>query len=1678
MAIVKNIDYFYDLSGANVTNLVTVDGESISPVLGINANTSNVFRIRVITPLDTTLTKDISFLLNNGRTVTKSDINNGGTLSVTYQGLTDDWNVYYYDLTETVLGLVALLTSSPFDYSMRFREENTLYIGAYDTSAELPLIADDPTLVDGNYATVGTTTFTSYEYDADLDSWSDLGFTKDPYVQTIPTENVRLDVYYTPQSTSVDIEQSEVDIIRQWLQDLENEIDTILVALKQQDVDGNFEPTNDDAWSSDKRVYQYLANVYNTLGLDFTIGALTADSVSTPLFTLENDNGNVVATVGDDGVVNFAYPSGVNYEQGENLYVRVKASVPITDGDVVQFDQSVGASGKIEGKPAVQSEINIEPRLILGMATEDIAQNDIGRINFYGAVSSLDTSAYSEKDLIYFDSEGSTPGAITNVEPTAPYVQVLIGAVKVSNPSNGQISVRPDFGRKVGQLHDVSNTSKEENDILIVNANDVYVNYSIDNIKLLKNGWKIDVVNDVSTFEFNPTTKIFTLELDTDNDYYINNVKYTLLANTPKTVDLSTIIGTNGSGNYYVTMGTSGELQVSTSVWDLRNPQSAIVAEIYWNDTQQLCINCAFEMHDYEYANTKHYHDHFTIGTRVVNGLAVSQTSGAETVDVTQGKLMDEGIVIQILDGTSGLFTQSLTALETYKYYRLGTNELYKSQLDTSVVYSVGGIPQLNPFNGSTYSLVDMSNNKFGAYWVVYTTDVNNPVTLWLGQNESDTLNDAIEDNGLSSMNFTGIPIEEIRVAYRIMIQRNGLGYTIEQIDNFLVDPETGTPINAPTSHGSLSGLLDDDHTQYVLKTLSSYTDVTGAGATGNEEVYLNDAGTPKKMTLDEVATFANTATGAFVSSADYSADGLGSYKSPMSTILVPSLVSNSDFKVNVKTQESNQVFYMRFPVHTDTSNLRVSTDDGVTYLSALFPNTETNIKGNQVSELTLRFEYDGTTLYGYITDIPLENSSIPYIGTQGSYEDDPKNGVGITIGEKTIGIPDNYKGRTISQLVTNGNFADGITGWSPSGSTLTTIDNNLIITGNGVNQFPTAFQSVVTIGSQYYVQARARVTNSLCNSIRIWCGGAFTEQTNPTQNEWYEFSSLLTAVSNTNIELNHRYDNTTDANGAVMEVDYVITIPLPSDITTAEEMSKYINGYIEQGVHNVKEVTLQSIAKNKFNQYGDILLDQNINSSGIPQASVGSFMTEYYIRVIPNVDYIWHSDTSGNLRLAQYDSEFNFLKLTSVTSTALTTQLVADASYVRVSGSDLTNIDVYQLELGTTATDYEEYKELESTLECELCGIGGVYDDLYTQRFGIDRNDVVKSATSWSSLFELTNTKVYTKDFSSSLGYKVPSNNSTVVNISLKIGDDIYNVTDPTSQSTDDTEGSVSLFTGSTGLGIRVNKTTYPTSADFEAYLQANDVEFIYELDEYLPRTEANNNLSVWQGDVMTDEGYTFIHSSSSNVLGEFLVTSAINTKKQIDKNTQTLVNNSKEIKALQSDVDIINTNIDSIETSITSIEDDVTALDTRVGDNETNITGLDGRVTTNEDDIATVYKWTDVSINDVNIPTSTASRTLDTSTVGYEVMEIVWHRGDNTRRKISYVAIDSSDGSIDFDYVEKCYSSTITARWSITSSGGTSITIGNAVNRTVTLSPTASTIQDSSENTYDIISIRLGKL
>lgn len=141
---------------------------------------------------------------------------------------------------------------------------------------------------------------------------------------------------------------------------------------------------------------------------------------------------------------------GVIQQIGEETYYRIKADAAITNGQVVMFTGTVGASGGLKGAPATGLTA-FQNEYIMGVATQDIALNGWGYVTWFGEVRGINTTggaeAWVDGQILYYNP--AVPGGLTKTVPVAPNPKVIVASV-VHAASNGSLFVRPTFGSALG----------------------------------------------------------------------------------------------------------------------------------------------------------------------------------------------------------------------------------------------------------------------------------------------------------------------------------------------------------------------------------------------------------------------------------------------------------------------------------------------------------------------------------------------------------------------------------------------------------------------------------------------------------------------------------------------------------------------------------------------------------------------------------------------------------------------------------------------------------------------------------------------------------------------------------------------------------------------------------------------------------------------------------------------------------------------------------------------------------------------------------------------------------------------------------------------------------------------------------------------------------------------------
>lgn len=231
----------------------------------------------------------------------------------------------------------------------------------------------------------------------------------------------------------------------------------------------------------------------------------------------------------DEGTLDLGLNGGSVINQiGQETVAYVKADEAITNGDVVYASSAVGASGRI-GVSKFTADNSTSSKFVIGVATEDIANGDVGYITVFGKVRGITTDGsdvgetWTDGTVLYASSTGA--GALTNVEPTAPNQKIPIAFVIRAHATNGTLMVRQPDTYNISELHDVFVSSAANRNALFWDSTDLrWENRAL-------------VEADISDFSVN----VGDMASEDFGDWTCNGVTCSLNANTVTTdeIDLS-----------------------------------------------------------------------------------------------------------------------------------------------------------------------------------------------------------------------------------------------------------------------------------------------------------------------------------------------------------------------------------------------------------------------------------------------------------------------------------------------------------------------------------------------------------------------------------------------------------------------------------------------------------------------------------------------------------------------------------------------------------------------------------------------------------------------------------------------------------------------------------------------------------------------------------------------------------------------------------------------------------------------------------------------------------------------------------------------------------------------------------------------------------------------------------
>lgn len=179
----------------------------------------------------------------------------------------------------------------------------------------------------------------------------------------------------------------------------------------------------------------------------------------------------------DDGTLDIGLFGGSILQVGQETmyYAKNTSGGTISNGTPVMFTGAVGASGKLTfGKAIANGSVPADS--MMGVATQDILNNEFGYVTSFGLVRGFDTTGspygetWADGDLLYFGAV--TAGTWTKTKPSSPSINSPVAVVvNAGSGGSGSIMVRMKVCESLSRLQDCFIVSPSTGQVLVYDTN-------------------------------------------------------------------------------------------------------------------------------------------------------------------------------------------------------------------------------------------------------------------------------------------------------------------------------------------------------------------------------------------------------------------------------------------------------------------------------------------------------------------------------------------------------------------------------------------------------------------------------------------------------------------------------------------------------------------------------------------------------------------------------------------------------------------------------------------------------------------------------------------------------------------------------------------------------------------------------------------------------------------------------------------------------------------------------------------------------------------------------------------------------------------------------------------------------------------------------------------------------
>lgn len=331
-----------------------------------------------------------------------------------------------------------------------------------------------------------------------------------------------------------------------------------------------------------------------------------------------------------------------------------------------------------------------------------------------------------------------------------------------------------------------------------------------------------------SAWTFTDGTRKLSVTTATSYDIWFDGVKHTI--STTKEITITDVEGIHLI--YFDTDDTIKEYvnpDIGNVLIAIRD--KCLIAYLYWDATNKVGVYVGEERHGTIMDGITHYYLHYTRGLQWVSGLGLGDfVIGNGSLDthaqfsVGTGSVSDEDIGLTVADIAS---TVGLPIL-----YKDGASANWRTV--TQAGYSVYPNPagttnrlMFNEYTGGVWQLTECSEGDYILMHIFATTGKVKQMYAIMGEAQYATVRLARDgaQTEISALVLGNLPSVEIRPIATVIFQTdkdyaNAVHARVVEVevggDDYVDWRSSDLPRGvAPTDHGNLTGLTDDDHLQY-----------------------------------------------------------------------------------------------------------------------------------------------------------------------------------------------------------------------------------------------------------------------------------------------------------------------------------------------------------------------------------------------------------------------------------------------------------------------------------------------------------------------------------------------------------------------------------------------------------------------------------------------------------------------------------------------------------------------------------------------------------------------------------------------------------------------------------------------------------------------------------------------